>query len=160
MDVLLLHEAVPRPEQHREDSSACGVAWQDARRRPDGFGKSPIDVADTFGGPSQAEPGHNFVGRAGMAKRGSRRLMEDAVVGLGQVELCPSSRVFVTPSKEGRSGRKFSNLALLAIRRRRQRVKDGLLPSAENKRCNGDWPGLAGVPLRDANHAPREYGVT
>ena len=63
-------------------------------------------MADTFGGPSQAEPGHNFVGRAGVAKRGSRTLMEDAVVGLGQVEHCPSSKLLVILGKEGRSGRK------------------------------------------------------
>ena len=95
-----------------------------------------------------------------MAECSSRRLMKDAVIGLGKVELCPSSKLFVTPSHEERGGRKHPDLAPLAVRHRRQRVKDGLLPSAENKGCDGDWPGLAGVPFRDANHAPCEDGVT
>ena len=80
--------------------------------------------------------------------------MEDAVVGLGQVQLRTRCRLAVLPRKESGGSGEDAPLAPLLFRRLGDGIQNRLLASLDEEGGDGDGPGLAGVALGDAHDAP------
>ena len=87
MNSLREHAVVPGFQEDPENHAAGAVPWKDSRGRADGRSKLPTNIANPAHSPRTLKPGNDLVRRALGPKRGSCRLMQNAVVSFGEVKL-------------------------------------------------------------------------